>query len=92
MNSTANDSPEIIDYTSGTVMGTHVTVLKFMVSRKDRRAVRQAVAPLAHVHKHEHRTFRHSTFILSDFETPANQQSALHQIKEMFESVAIPRW
>lgn len=92
MDSIANGSPEIIDYTSGTVMGTHVTVLTFMVSRKERRAVWQAVDALTNIHISEHRTFRHSTFILSDYETPATQQSALKQIMERFEAIAVPRW
>lgn len=92
MDSAAYDSPEMMDYTSGTVMGTHVTVLTFRVPRKERRAVRQALRPLTYVHVQEYRTFRHSTFILSDYETPATQQSELHNIKEMFESVTIARW
>lgn len=92
MDSAAYDSPEMMDYTSGTVMGTHVTTLKFRVARKDRRAVRQALRPLTYVNVQENRTFRHSTFIICDFATPADQQSELHNIKEMFKTITIARF
>lgn len=92
MDTAANDSPEMIDYTSGTVMGAHVTVLKFRVPRKERRAVRNAAKALTNIHVYEKRAFRHSTFIFNDFETPADQQSPLHDIKQMFANVIIPRF